>query len=504
MTPAKDRAPCTGDPRAVRLWGLNLSHPDTVDLKNPSACPIELSGLELFFDDRDDAFSPDSKIDCTIALPSLELPAGASVRVSEIPFAGEIDAIAGEISGCSYPLTFNPDRGGVTYLCDGPCRPDSVIDVLAHQGDDIDAIEPGVVLNRYRDPPELLFGALFSEPVRGASKHNDGFVRYQRIATEGRYPDFRVSDWGLQNRTLFADFEDGITVRNVASAPAPWGVVPGEPAAVTVSAVTARSGGASLRIEHLGNDGVSDALRQELDALSTPRDLAYFVHATPEGATAGELALFAQSTPAVELGFGPGGLGATYERGHRAETAAFADTWYRIELRDIDWDALRFDLYVDGILVRANLAIAKNARSVDEVRLFGTSGGSSAHFDAITFWGPAYAIDVSGDEATGANRCAAPSSPGSDGLDGPTCDDVDGPSTQAATCASFCADWAHICCGESFPGNYGNAGECLADCATFSAEKLCCRAGHGSIGGPERCRWALGAPTENLPTACGN
>jgi hypothetical protein len=71
------------------------------------------------------------------------------VWVSEIPFAGEIDAIAGEISGLLVSLTFNPDRGGESrILCDGPCRPDSVIESCWRTGATTSTHRAGVVLNR--------------------------------------------------------------------------------------------------------------------------------------------------------------------------------------------------------------------------------------------------------------------------------------------------------------------------------------------------------------------
>jgi hypothetical protein len=87
---------------------------------------------------------------------------------------------------------------------------------------------------------------------------------------------------------------------------------------------------------------------------------------------------------------------------------------------------------------------------------------------------------------------------------GPTCDDIDGPSPNGASCASFCADWDAICCGESFPENYANVAECLDACASFTPEELCCRAYHGSIGGPDRCRFALGVDVDGIPSACAD
>jgi hypothetical protein len=485
---------------ALRIWNFNLSHPDTVTLKNVSSCPMDLEGVEVFFDDRDDAF-PDVLIDCTVRLPGWELPAGASVRVSELPLAGEIDAISAEIGGCAYPLTFHHDRGAVIYLCDGACDASTLVDVVAHRGDDVDGLEPGIVENRFRDPSPLRFGARFSDPLEGSSKFNDGLVRYQRTATTGSFPHYVSSDWGIQSRTLFADFEDGVRARSVAAAPEPWSVVPGEPAEIVVSPGTAASFASSLRITHLGDDGPSDALSWPLDVFSVPRDVSYFVRVSSAPMTAGNLALMSRGAPVAELGFGPFGVGATDASGRRAETSAAADVWYRLELRDIDWTRGRFDVYVDGIHVGHELAIGDDDRAIDELRLYDVSPESSAYFDAVELWGPPYVIDVVDDpEEIGILRCGIPGD--RDAAEGPTCEDIDGPSTVSATCVSFCSTWSVICCAESFPENYANEAECLRDCATFTPERLCCRAQHGGIGGPERCRFALGIDPGGMPAAC--
>jgi hypothetical protein len=499
-TPAGPRPPTAHD--ALRLWNFNLSHPDTFTLKNLGEEPLELEGIELLFDDRDDAFPPDTLLDCTVRLPAMTLAPGATLRISELPLPGEIDALAYEVSGCAYPLTYNPDRGGATYLCDGPCDESTLIDMVAHAGDDLDALEPGIVENRFREPPELRFGARFSA-LYGTGKYNDGLVRYQRVATEGSFPEYRSSDWGLQSRVLFADFEEGITARNVAAAPAPFDVVPGEPAEIVTSPETAASFATSLRITHLGEDGASNALRFPLDAFSTPRDLVYFAR-TSSPATAGSLALLSQGAAVVELGFEPETVGANGAGGRAAVTAA-PDAWYRIELRDIDWTHGAFDLYVDGAPVGLGLALPENARSVDELRLYSVSAGSTAYLDAVELWGATYPANDPNDEGVpGRLRCGATDggTGGGDPAAGPVCEDIDGPSALAATCDSYCASWNVICCHESLAENYESVAECLLDCATFTQAELCCRAWHANIGGPERCRFALGVGRYDMPPEC--
>lgn len=496
--PSEPRPPTARD--ALRFWNFNLSHPDTFTLKNLGDAPLELEGIELLFDDREDAFPPETLLDCTVRLPAITLAPGATVRVSELPLAGEVDALAYEISGCAYPLTFNPDRGGATYLCDGPCDAGTLIDMVAHAGDDIDALEPGFVENRFREPPELRFGARIA-PLRGTGKYNDGLVRYQRVATKGRFPTYLSSDWGLQSRVLYADFEDGVTARNVAAPPAPFNVVPGQPAEIVTSPETAASFATSLRITHEGEDGVSDALSFPVDGFSTPRDLVYFARSSSP-ATAGDLALLSRATPLVELGFGPSSIGANHGDGERTAIAAVTDTWYRIELRDIDWTVGTFDLYVDGEPVGLGLALSENARTVDELRLYGVSAGSTAYLDAVELWGPTYPTNDPAEEgAAGVIRCGAPSTVGEPSA-GPVCEASDAPNGVEATCATFCESWNVVCCNESLAANYSNVDECLLDCESFSQAELCCRAWHGSIGGPERCRFALGLGRGDGPPEC--
>jgi hypothetical protein len=488
---AGEPAPCTGDRRDLRLWTLNLSHPDTVTLKNTSECAVELDGVELFFDDRDDAFAEGIAVDCTVRLPPLTLEGGASARLSELPYAGEIDAIAHEVSGCAYPLTFNPDRGGVTYLCDGPCDSRSLVDALAHVGDDQYALAANV-LNPYRDPPALRFGASFEEPVWGTSFHNDGLVRHQRVATEGRAPSFVGSDWGIQSRILFADFEDGVRARSVQSSPASWSVLPGEAAEIVTTVETAASLATSLRLSHDGNEGASVALAWSLGETSVPRDLAYFARVGSPDVTAANLALGSEAPSSlVELGFEPSGAGATHGEGRRADVPALPDRWYRIELRDIDWSDATFDLYVDGASVDRRLSFA-SAGPANTVRLGSSSPGSTAYFDALELWSEPYLLGpAERGELAGRMRCGVGMG-GDDSPPTPLCDDIDGSLAEPATCDSFCSAWDAICCGELFAENYADRDECLAACSAFTPAELCCRASHGRVGGPERCRYALG------------
>ncbi len=374
--PASPKPDCSDDAGDLRLWTLDIDHPDYVTLKNTGACPIDLEGLEILFDDHDEGF-PETGIDCTLRLPELTLPAGSSVRVCELPLPGDIDARATKLEGCPYDLPFFPDRGGATYLCRGHCDASTLLDVVVHAGNGLDPT--------YGDPPPPRFGMTFAAPLNGVTLENSAWARYQRVDTEGRFPDYLDSDWGLQNRTLFADFETGISAESFDAAPVPWSTIPREFTEVTTTDETAMSGVASLRIEHLTEDGFSSELSQIVSASGMPRDIAYFARLSGPTSAGGFFEVLSQGTPALRIGFAEEGLGASMRDAH---TPFVPDAWYLVELRDADWIARRFDLYVDGVLLGRNISVFEDAHLPDEVRLF-TYGAGSAYFDAIELWGAA-------------------------------------------------------------------------------------------------------------------
>jgi hypothetical protein len=368
----EDQRDC-GDPGNLRLWTLDIDHPDYVTLKNTGSCPIELEGLHLLFDDRDDAFALGTEVDCTLELPALALPAGASIRVSEVALAGDIDTRLVKFEGCVYDLPFFPDRGGVTYLCRGGCAESTLLDVVAHQGDEL--------YPTYSEPPALRFGARFDDPIGGVTLANSLWARFQRVATQGGSGGFLGSDWGLANLTLFADFESGLTAERFGADPVPWSILPGDSSEIVTTNETAMSGVSSLRITH-GLEDFSDELTQPFEPASMPRDVAYFVRLSGS-ASGGFFEVLSQLTPAIRIAFGPDGLGAAMTD---AQTPFTPDTWYLVELRDVDWITRHFDLYVDGALVGRHIGISSDANFPDEIRLF-TYGAGSAYYDAIELWG---------------------------------------------------------------------------------------------------------------------
>ena len=105
------------------------------------------------------------------------------------------------------------------------------------------------------------------------------------------------------------------------------------------------------------------------------------------GSTA-QFDVFWESRRLLTLGFEPTGVGASPTAAARVEAPFVVNTWYQIELRDIDWQQGVFEVYVDGNLIAAGVAFTGAAPGVDEVRLYSSGAASTAYVDAIEFWGP--------------------------------------------------------------------------------------------------------------------
>jgi hypothetical protein len=370
--------PCQGSVSSLRLWKLHLGQSDYVSLKNTGECQVALGGLNIVFDDRDDAFPEDTDVDCTVQLPEVTLAPGGSIRVHEDGLPGDIAALDEDVTvtTCGSGVPFNPQRGGVTYLCDGPCAEATVLDVVAHQGYDV----------TYGEPPALLYGVDFSAPLDGITDAGQNSQHFRREATEGVKPDFLGSDWRLEQRTLYAGFEDGLEVQFLDGTPEAWDLVDGQSADIATSATTAAVGTVSLRITHSGSDGVSDALMADLTGIDQPTEFSYFARVDSATGVAGFFDLLMDPFSAMQLSFKPSGLGAERENGQRTETDFEDDTWYQIEGRDIDYTERRFDLYVNRQLVAARVPFWTNAPFVDQLLLYSVSAGSVAYYDEIELW----------------------------------------------------------------------------------------------------------------------
>ena len=481
-----------GHVSGLRFWTVAIGTVDYVILKNPSDCAIDLEGVEIELDDHDELFS-NQEIDCTLRLPARELPAGASVHVRENARPGDIDVAASTVTACDGLISFNPGRGGAAYLCAGECSSNTLIDAVAFV-----AYGSG----QSAAPPAPRYDVIFDRPLRGVTLFNDEHVRYQRVATESAFPNYLAMDWENQARTVFSDFENyfeegfRFVAQDAGELFVDFNYVTAEPADIGPSTDTPLFGAQSVVIRHLGSDGTSDSLGLPLDAYSMPRDLTYFARVTEPGA--GFLELRSASGTALKLGFEETGVGVSFGSGERSEVPFDLDTWYRIELRDVDWARSEFDLYVEGALVGRRLAFGQGASSVNELRLNSSSAGSTAYFDAIEFWSRTYPIEG----GTG-GQCDGPISTGGTGGKGaelPDCT-VYGMS-RSSNCQHYCFEWQTYCCGAPVAENYATSDECMGACASFTDAQLCCRLHYLPMGIPDSCGFAVGADTGRTPAIC--
>lgn len=368
---ASDSTGCVGEPTDLRLWKLHLGQSDYLTLKNPSACAIELGGLNVLFDDHSDLF-PDDEVDCLVALPTSTLQAGVEVRVHEDPLEGDIGAVANLLSGCAEDLSFNPSRGGVVYLCDGRCEEARVFDAVAFAGEE-------------RGPPPMRYFQEFDEPLQGVSIANQESARFRRVATEGVAPNFVAADWELETRYLYAGFEDGVELELEGERMA-WSPEAGQAAIPTTTSEVA-IGVASLSLTQTGGDGRSQGLTVELAALqSTPTHVSYFTRMDMLPASGAYFDLQHADFSLVRAGFEGRSLGTEIENDERTEVEVAQGDLHQVELRNIDWPAKTYDLYVNRELVGAGLPFWTNAFSVDRLSLYNAGGGATAGWDEIELW----------------------------------------------------------------------------------------------------------------------
>ncbi len=365
---------CAGSPADLRLWKLHLGQTDYVTLKNLGDCSVELGGLQVFFDDHSELF-PDFEVDCPVLLPAFTLLAGAEVRVSEDPLDGDIAALDHAASGCGGGVPFNPERGGVTYLCDGVCDLDNVIDVVAHAGE-------------LMGPPAMRFRQRFDEPLAGVTVASQEAARFRRVATEGEAPSFLASDWALETRYLYASFDEGVELELDGEVQA-WSTEPGEAATLSTVSDEDAIGDAALRLQHRGSDGRSEGLSVALaPSQGAPTSVSWFtrIDAPASGGYFdlgfGEFSAVLASFEGREVPT----LGTEIEGGARTEKIVSAETFHQVELRNVDWSARRYDLYVDRVSVATALPFWSNAFAADRLALYSVSKGTIADWDEIELW----------------------------------------------------------------------------------------------------------------------
>lgn len=364
----------SADRRVVRFWKLHLGQSDYVTLRNTGECAVELSGLRLFFDDLDELL-PNRMGDCEIQLPAFRLGPGVEVRVHEDPLPGDISFLDNKLEECRGDFSYNPERGGVSYLCDGSCRPEAVIDVVAHAGE------------TYITPP-VRFGQTFDALLEGVTVAEQNSKHFRRVKVEGEAPNFLSSDWQLERRYVYAGFEDAVDVE-VNGVRTSWKQVEGSQTGVFSAAEIAAVGDVALSMVHRGSDGRSDALSLEFPAgEGAPVNVSFFIRAEERDASAAYVDFEGGGGDfsAVRASIEPSGVGVEVENGKRTEILGEEGTWFQVELRNMDWSAHRYDLYIDRILVAPQTRFWANIPAAEKLSLYSVTGGATARWDEIELW----------------------------------------------------------------------------------------------------------------------
>jgi hypothetical protein len=60
-----------------------------------------------------------------------------------------------------------------------------------------------------------------------------------------------------------------------------------------------------------------------------------------------------------------------------------ANTWYHVELRNINWTSRKFDYYVDGVASGIGLSFASTGSSLSRIDLWNPSNGATGYWDEI-------------------------------------------------------------------------------------------------------------------------
>ncbi len=355
---------CTQDRSDVVFKELHIGQADYVMVENTGSCPVQLEGMQILFDDRDDAQPPPLE-DCTTELPAYLLAPGASVRVHEKPLAGDIAALPG-IVGCGSGVPFNPARGSTAYLCDGVCVEANVIDMVSFLG--------STSSSSIGNPPTPIGKLVFAQVIGPISSGIQDARRWVRTGFSGKNPLFTGADWELESRILHESFDSNHDN---------WKVLPGQKATIEISTDKAVGLG-SVSLEQTGTNGMSEALQSP--AKGSPRHVSFYTRVSATDVSAGYMELRSGGFPTLLWSIQPSGMGLEGDSQLRTERPFEADTWYHVELRNIDWTARTADLYVDSQLISLAVKNLANFPSFDEILLYSTSSGSKVWWDNLEMW----------------------------------------------------------------------------------------------------------------------
>lgn len=198
--------------------------------------------------------------------------------------------------------------------------------------------------------------------------------RWYRTGVTGQNPTWTGADWAVETRVVAETFESGFTN---------WTPVTGQAATIEI-AVESAVGVGSLSLEQTGGNGLSDGLA--LTGNRSPRHISFYTRVSALDVNAGYLELRSGGLPTLLWSIEPTGMGLERDNNTRTEQPFMADTWYHIELRNIDWVARTADLYIDSVLIALAVANYANFTSFDEMRLYSASNTSKVWWDHIEMW----------------------------------------------------------------------------------------------------------------------
>ncbi len=321
-------------------------------VNNPSGvCTADLTGVHLHFLDSDgstDALSID---------PIAPLAPGASVKI-------------GESNDADYAMTLSATgaRGGLLMLCAfEPCNAETLLDAVAWSGE--------------QPAPALPAGSSFNTPVTGIDSSNQNSETFYRIGSRGSRPDFLACDWiASPAPPLFGEnFECGDYQG--------WQVVDGASPAVD-SALGANGSSYSLRDDDSQGDQFS-CLFHTLSSLQ-PTSIRYFVRTSAAYQYSAFVSFNSDPvTPDGNVVMYTALWQSGYHWAHGISDVAYAaNTWYKIELRNINYSDRTFDFWVDGSEARTGLEFYYSAAEghIDRVDLYEFSTIATGYFDELIMY----------------------------------------------------------------------------------------------------------------------
>jgi len=171
-------------------------------------------------------------------------------------------------------------------------------------------------------------------------------------------------------------FEDGSYAR--------WALGPGN---FTVSAAATPGANGTLHALTLTFNAVGSAttgLSYTFAAPVQPRTVSYWVKSASTGSGQAYTRFVNGTDVLFYSNFVSDRLYATYGTGgaFSAVTAA-ADTWYHVELRNIDWAARTFDFYVEGAAVATTRPFSGSSTSIGAIQLYNAAPETASYWDEI-------------------------------------------------------------------------------------------------------------------------